>query len=278
MDVRPEDRELEQPAGAPDSGVGPVRLVRRDRPEHRHAQVEREHDENDARWRRPTGLCGDSPQALSSARTPRAARAAIARHAIGMKRSGTRVESRPGTARQSVSYPGRFPPRASRQGTSAASPRTTASPRSAPHGGEPDDREERRQPAEEDELLDARPDSARDEVRELGRVPLDLRERATRADRACDRPSLDDEVPPRRRPPRPRPLSTTSHAGASPMRSRAPAGSRRARGGAGRRAEGRPGRPPRARSADARGRGASPEGGTRRARADVRSTAPRGTA
>ena len=35
--------------------------------------------------------------------TPNATSAAIARHAIGMKRSGTRVDSRPGTTRQSVS-------------------------------------------------------------------------------------------------------------------------------------------------------------------------------
>jgi hypothetical protein len=59
---------------------------------------------------------------------------------------------------------------------------------------EPDDGEDRRQPAEEDELLHARSDRAAHEVGELRGVPVDLRERPARSDRPGDRPAVDGQA------------------------------------------------------------------------------------
>ena len=64
----------------------------------------------------------------------------------------------------------------------------------APDRDQPRDRHERRQPADEHELLDPAPDTARDEVRDLRRVPVDLGERAAGADRARDGPAVDDQA------------------------------------------------------------------------------------
>jgi hypothetical protein len=62
------------------------------------------------------------------------------------------------------------------------------------HCDEPDERDERGEPPEEDELLDARPDRPPHEDRDLGRVSLDLPERPPDADRAGNRPPLDDKA------------------------------------------------------------------------------------
>ena len=79
----------------------------------------------------------------------------------------------------------------------AASPRNAASPRCRRIAHRPSEREQRRQPPEEDELLDAGSRRrALTEVGELGRVALDLRERAAAAgDRACDHEPLDRRSP-----------------------------------------------------------------------------------
>ena len=81
----------------------PRRRVRRDGAEHRHPQVDRQHDEHEGRRRAAARSSCRVARACQPASRPNAARPASARHAIGMNRSGTRVESRPGTRRQSVS-------------------------------------------------------------------------------------------------------------------------------------------------------------------------------
>ena len=64
----------------------------------------------------------------------------------------------------------------------------------APDRDQARDRHERRQPADEHELLDAAPDVPRDEVPDLRRVPVDLGERAAGADRARHGPAVDDQT------------------------------------------------------------------------------------
>ena len=113
----------------------------------------------------------------------------MARQAIGSSRSGTRAKRSGGSACQSGSYSGTLEPRASSTGSTAASARKTASPRLPPHRHEAREREERNEPAEKDVLLDPGPDTAADEVGELGRVVPHLGERAPAVG---DRPGDDD--------------------------------------------------------------------------------------
>ena len=66
-------------------------------------------------------------------------------------------------------------------------------PAPLPDRHEARDREERRQPPDEDELLHAASHRARDEVGELSGVALDLREGAARPDRPRHGPAVDEE-------------------------------------------------------------------------------------
>ena len=202
----------------------------------------------------------------------------MARHAIGSSRSGTRVASRPGTGATASRSP-----KGSRQGQAGTGGRlrgrgaaralggrrTAASPTIATSGVS--------QPMKTSSSTPD-PTAARQEVGDLGRVPLDLRERApvpiepATAQRSTAIPAAHRRSRAHAR------LPPLGPAGGAPRRSRAPTGSRRARDGAAPTAGGRQGTPRRARTGGARARGASREGGTRRAPADARSTVPRGTA
>jgi hypothetical protein len=63
VDVGPEDRQLEQPSLASDRGVRRVVRIRGDRAEHRHPEVDRQHQHGQGRDRRATA--GGEPQVTS---------------------------------------------------------------------------------------------------------------------------------------------------------------------------------------------------------------------
>ena len=103
MDVGAEHGQLEQSPRPAHRPVGGGRRVGGDRAEHRHAKVDRENEQEPGESDRREPLVPHGYEPTRAASTPKAASAAIARHAIGITRSGTRVASRPGTRRQTVS-------------------------------------------------------------------------------------------------------------------------------------------------------------------------------
>ena len=113
-----------------------------------------------------------------------------------MNRSGTRVASSPGTCRQSGLVAGQVGTEGEQAGEERRQPEQDGEATAAPDRDQARDRHERRQPADEHQLLDAAPDVPRDEVPDLRRVPVDLGERAAGADRARHGPAVDDQPAP----------------------------------------------------------------------------------
>ena len=113
-----------------------------------------------------------------------------------MKRPGTRVSSRPGTLAPTARGTRQVGPEREDARHGDADEQRCREPVAAlkEHGDGTDHRDERQHPAEEDGRLEPVPRVAGNEVEQVGRVALDLRERAAAgSDRAANRRDVDGE-------------------------------------------------------------------------------------
>ena len=194
MDVRPEDGKLEQPSLPADRRVCGARRIRRDGAEHRDPQIDRQQhrDTRDGdrqgelvaiqRKRCPAGVHREGDEGGER-------EARDGHEPLGHPR---RVEPRPVTPEGLVAR--QVGTEGEEAGEERGQPEQEGEATAAPDRDQPRDRHERRQPPEEHQLLDPAPHTARDEVRDLRRVPVDLGERAAGADRARDGPAVDGQA------------------------------------------------------------------------------------
>ena len=182
VEVGAKHGQLEQPALVRDRRVGTGACLGLDRPEHRHVQVggEREQRGGDERRRpapvssqqRVEGEGGEGGEGEAGDRQQPLGDACEAKRREGAPERPVERQVRP--QREEAGQRRREPQQ----------PREAALP--PPGGDDSGERQQRHQPTEEDVLLDARSDVARDEVRQLGRVTLDGGERpASGGDRAA---------------------------------------------------------------------------------------------
>ncbi len=194
MDVGPEDRQLQQ-ASAPLTShgrVGGVAVVRGDGAEDRdpHVRCEQDHRHGGHEGERYTGRPPLSRGCVEGARDERGdGEAGDRQQPLGHAREAERREGVPerlvqGRVRAECEHVRNDGCEREQEGEAAP----------APDRPQARQRQDRREPAHEDELFDPGPDSPRDDVRDLRRVVPDLCERASApGDRALDHGLLDDD-------------------------------------------------------------------------------------